>query len=99
MWISVYMVMTPGQGRVSVWRELVEAEIHICTRHPDSVRIVRAILLTRIHLRYLIAGTILTESGCLVQMYISASTSSLHTRTVPWPGVIPRHAEIYMAEG
>ncbi len=35
--------MTPGQGTVRVWRELVEAEIHICTRHPDSVRIVRAI--------------------------------------------------------
>ncbi len=58
-----------------------------------------AILLTRMHLRYLIAQTILTESGCLAQMYISASTSSLHTRPVPWPGVIPRYTEIYNAEG
>ncbi len=28
---------------VRVWRELVEAEIHTFTRHPGSVRIVRAV--------------------------------------------------------
>ncbi len=28
---------------VRVWGELVEAEIHTCSRHPGSVRFVRAI--------------------------------------------------------
>ncbi len=58
-----------------------------------------AILLTRTRLQHQIVLTILTEPGCHVQVCISASTSSPHIRTVPWPGVILRYTEIYMAEG
>ncbi len=68
--------------------------------HIDDIWVLTwTILLTKTRLKHQIALTILTEPGCLVQVYISASTSSLHTRTVPWPEVIPRYPEIYMAEG
>ncbi len=43
---------------VRVWEELVEAVIHTCTRHPGSLRIVRAIRC----LRHVLVGRVVQEN-------------------------------------
>ncbi len=43
--------------------------------------------------------SIVTESGCLVEVRVLVSTNFLRTRTVPWHGFNPGHAQIYMVKG
>ncbi len=65
---------------VRVWGELVEAEIHTCTRHRGSVRIVRAIRC----LRHVLVGRVVKVNTRVSSVFTGTAGRCITTVALRW---------------